>query len=71
VINPGREDERHMLKASRVQLRRGDVVRTMTGGGGGFGDPAERDPEAVRADVRDGHVTPSAARDVYGTEVEA
>ena len=40
VINPGREDERHMLKASRLPLRRGDVVRTMTGGGGGFGDPA-------------------------------
>ena len=57
VINPGREDERHMLKASRVQLRRGDVVRTMTGGGGGFGDPAERDPEAVRADVRHRHVS--------------
>ena len=71
VINPGREDERHMLKASRVQLRRGDVVRTMTGGGGGFGDPAERDPEAVRADLRHGHVTPGAARDVYGTEVDA
>jgi N-methylhydantoinase B len=46
-------------------------VRTMTGGGGGFGDPAERDPETVRADVRQGHVTPSAARDVYGTEIEA
>ena len=39
VINPGREDERRMLKCSRVTLRRGDVVRTMTGGGGGFGDP--------------------------------
>src|SRR5947207_849873 len=37
ILNPGREGERRMLKASRVPLKRGDVVRTMTGGGGGFG----------------------------------
>jgi N-methylhydantoinase B len=66
VINPGREDERHMLKCSRVTLRRGDVVRTLTGGGGGFGPPGDRDEEWVRADVRDGHVSADAAHDVYG-----
>jgi N-methylhydantoinase B len=66
VINPGRADERHMLKASRVTLKRGDVVRTMTGGGGGFGAPGDRDEELVRADVRDGHVSAEAARDLYG-----
>jgi N-methylhydantoinase B len=70
VLNPGRDDERRLLKCSRVTLRRGDVIRTMTGGGGGFGPPAERDPDAVRADVRDGHVTPAAAREIYGVEVE-
>ena len=66
VLNPGREDERRMLKASRIPLRRGDVIRTMSGGGGGFGDPRERDAEQVRQDVRDRHVTPAAADDVYG-----
>jgi N-methylhydantoinase B len=70
ILNPGREDERSMLKASGVQLRRGDVVRTMTGGGGGFGDPAQRDPELVRADVRNGQITPATAREVYGVTVE-
>ena len=30
----------------------------MTGGGGGYGDPREREPERVAADVRDGYVTP-------------
>jgi N-methylhydantoinase B len=68
VVNPGRADERRMLKCSRVKLVRGDVVRTMTGGGGGLGDPRERDPEAVRADVRDRHVSAEAAREVYGVE---
>jgi N-methylhydantoinase B len=53
-----------------VPLRRGDAVRTMTGGGGGFGDPRERDPDAVRADVADRHVTPEAARERYGVDVE-
>jgi N-methylhydantoinase B len=70
VLNSGGDDERRMLKASRVRLRRGDVVRTMTGGGGGFGDPRERDPERVRADVRNRHVTAEAAREVYGVEAE-
>jgi N-methylhydantoinase B len=69
VINPGREDERHMLKASRVMLTRGDVVRTQTGGGGGYGAAAERGEELVRADVRDGHVSRQAANDIYGVNV--
>ena len=69
VVNPGREDEQRLLKCSRVALVRGDVVRTMTGGGGGFGPPGERDPELVRADVRDRHVTPETAEQVYGVEV--
>jgi len=71
VVNPGRPDERHFLKCSRVPLKRGDVVLTQTGGGGGYGDPAQRDPEAVRLDVVDGFVSPQAARDVYGQDVEA
>jgi N-methylhydantoinase B len=66
VLNPGRDHERRMLKASRVPLRRGDVVRTMSGGGGGFGDPRERDPELVRQDVGNRHVTPKVADEVYG-----
>lgn len=68
VLNPGREDERRMLKASRVALARGDVIRTMSGGGGGFGDPRERDAEDVRRDVLDRHVTPETAHDVYGVD---
>jgi N-methylhydantoinase B len=71
VLNPGREDERRMLKASRVALKRGDVVRTMTGGGGGFGPPDQRDSELVRADVRNRHVSAEAARETYGVDAEA
>lgn len=70
VINPGRDDERRMLKCSREPLVRGDVVRTMTGGGGGFGDPRERDRELVRDDVLDRHLSRTAARERYGVDVE-
>ncbi|HUY72136.1 MAG TPA: hydantoinase B/oxoprolinase family protein [Gaiellaceae bacterium] len=67
VINPGRDDERHILKATRLVLKRGDVIRGMSGGGGGFGDPAERAPQLLQADIRDGHVSAEAAARLYGT----
>ena len=39
----------------------GDVVRIVTGGGGGYGDPLEREPERVAGDVLDGYVTAAQA----------
>jgi N-methylhydantoinase B len=47
-------------------LRRGDVLRIETGGGGGWGHPYDREPEQVRDDVLDGFVSLSSARDDYG-----
>ena len=40
-------------------------------GGGGWGDPLDRDPERVLADVRDGVVGERAAGEVYGVVIEA
>lgn len=70
VVNPGREDERHMLKANAHPLAPGSVVELRTGGGGGFGDPLQRDPERVREDVRNGHVTLEAADRDYGVVLD-
>ncbi len=39
-------------------------------GGGGYGDPAERDPEAVAADVRNGVVSERTSRNVYGVVID-
>ena len=47
-------------------LQPGDVLHHRMAGGGGFGDPFERDPEAVAEDVRDGKISAVAARDLYG-----
>jgi N-methylhydantoinase B len=49
-----------------LTVNAGDVIRIRTGNGGGYGDPRERDPAAVDADVRNGLVAPDRAREVYG-----
>ena len=49
-----------------VELEAGDVISVRTCGGGGYGPTAERDPELVRRDVREGKVSTERARDVYG-----
>jgi N-methylhydantoinase B len=51
---------------SGVTINRDDVIRIVTGAGGGLGDPLRRDRAAVARDVRDGFVTPERARAVYG-----
>ena len=43
-----------------------DAFYVRWNGGGGYGDPLERDPEAVRKDVLEGTVSQDAARDLYG-----
>ena len=52
-------------------LPAGERVTIEIPGGGGFGPPEERDPERVRADVREGYVTGSAARSMYGADLGA
>jgi N-methylhydantoinase B len=47
----------------------GDVVNVHSGGGGGYGDPIERDLEQVASDVRSGLITAHAARSAYGVIV--
>jgi len=45
--------------------REGDLVAGGTGGGGGYGDPIERDPSLVMADLAKGAISHWAARNVY------
>jgi len=45
---------------------KGTVYRQHAGGGGGYGDPQLRDRDTLRREVRDGIVSPQAARDLYG-----
>ncbi len=52
----------------RYVLAPGDRITTLEAGGGGYGDPAERAPDALAADLRAGYVTPEAARRDYGSK---
>ena len=66
TLNPGTDHEEKYRKINRKLLPKGTVIRAETGGGGGYGDPAARDPEKVRADVESGYITPQRAKEVYG-----
>jgi len=50
-------------------LHDGQTIAIVTAGGGGFGDPRQRDPSATKQDVREGRVSGQAARDLYGLAV--
>ncbi|MDF2234696.1 hydantoinase B/oxoprolinase family protein [Albimonas sp. CAU 1670] len=55
----------HLSKEQDIPMGPGDRVRVGTPGGGGYGDPAARDPALVAEDVRLGRVSGQAAREVY------
>ena len=48
------------------ELHPGDVIRVLSGGGGGFGNPLERPLASVQNDLLQGYVSPDAARQTYG-----
>ncbi|MDW3177485.1 MAG: hydantoinase B/oxoprolinase family protein [Acidimicrobiia bacterium] len=52
--------------ASGVPTNPGDVIRIVTGIGGGVGDPKDRDRELVERDIRNGLIDPERAAAVYG-----
>jgi len=67
TIDPGGPNERVLSGlADNQPVKAGEVIRIETTGGGGWGDPLERDPERVELDVLQGKVSPSSARDDYG-----
>ncbi|MCF8884554.1 MAG: hydantoinase B/oxoprolinase family protein [Nitrososphaerota archaeon] len=70
VIFKQGEEPKIVRKVAAVKLKKGDMVSLRSGGGGGWGDPLERDPEMVRMDVKNEYVTIETARDVYGVVLD-
>src|SRR3546814_6385346 len=72
VINEGTTGERRLAHAigDIEHLQEGDTVTHYTPGGGGYGSPADRDPELVQADVEAGLVSLAAAVEIYGVQLE-
>ena len=53
-----------------VEIRKGDTVVKISGGGGGVGEPREREPALVALDVKNEMVSVEAARKIYGVAVD-
>jgi N-methylhydantoinase B len=70
VVNPGGPGERVVPGKASIDLAYGDVVSFQLSGGGGYGDPRERDPALVARDVRLALVSREQARGVYGVVVD-
>ena len=53
-----------------THCERGDLIEFYSAGGGGCGDPFERDPEAVESDVANGYISVERARADYGVVID-
>ena len=72
ILNPGTPHERVLptMPMEAIKLKKGDVFRHVSAGGGGFGSACDRDPASVVEDVREGKVSVAGAREDYGIVVD-
>ncbi len=68
VLNPQTE-ARELPAKTLLTLKRGDVLRHVLAGAGGWGSPLERDPERILDDVRNGKVSIRSAERNYGVAI--
>ncbi len=69
VLDPGTPLERSLAMTSDTEVAAGTRIVINGAGGGGYGEPFEREIEAVSADVADGYVSAHAAAEHYGVVV--
>ena len=69
VRNPGTDRETDLGNTDVVTLEPGDTIRITSSGAGGWGHPAEREPERVLADVQRGFVSIEMAAAEYGVVI--
>jgi N-methylhydantoinase B len=67
ILNPDTPDMQVLPStSSSTPLKKGDLLRIVTPGGGGLGDPLKRDPAKIQADFLQGKISASAIRNDYG-----
>jgi len=69
ILWPGTDKEKKFGKVTEVSIKKGESHTVLTGGGGGWGNPYERDPESVLKDVIKGYVSRESARKDYGVVI--
>ncbi len=70
VVYKKEQEPKEYRKVAALKMLRGDMVSLRTGGGGGWGDPLEREPERVLLDLKNEYITAEEALNVYGVAVE-
>jgi N-methylhydantoinase B len=68
-INPGTDGEKSVGKVTGYKIKKGEEWHMYSGGGGGWGDPFERDPRIVFKDVVAGYVSLESAKKNYGVVI--
>ena len=69
IVNPDGEAVVQPTKGT-FEIRKGDLVRHQLAGGGGWGNPLERDPQRVLEDVLDEKVSLAGAREQYSVAID-
>ncbi|MCF8475090.1 MAG: hydantoinase B/oxoprolinase family protein [Emcibacter sp.] len=62
----GSQERHHMC--TTVPVKKGEIVRLMTGTGGGYGNPKQRPAEKIQEDIKNGYITSAQALKFYGLE---
>ena len=69
-FRPKSGERQRFAFVSGLPTSKDDVIRVVTGNGGGAGDPFERDREKVETDIKNGLLTAARAKEVYGFETQ-
>jgi len=69
VLNPGTNEEEILPGKVRRFLKAGDLLSIRTPGGAGYGNPLERDVDAIKKDITLGKISMETAKEDYGFEV--
>jgi N-methylhydantoinase B len=72
VLNPRTQQARVLptMPMQAIKLKKGDVFRHVSAGGGGFGAALDREPDKVAEDVREGKVSLAGAYEHYGVVID-
>ncbi len=68
ILNPDTPNAKPLKSKGLDKLMKDDVVSLRLPGAGGYGDPRDRDREAILRDVRDGKVSAEKAKEDYGVD---
>ena len=66
VVRVGTDKEFETPASARFEMKAGERFLLQSAGGGGYGDPRERDRDALQRDIAEGYVTKDAAAKDYG-----